>query len=89
MQFYLIQQRPTDHNGPQATTKGHSLRLSNSVLADQLERIDFALKDIRETLLNFPADNTHPYVIEKLAERDTYLTRWMKVTSELRANFNN
>jgi hypothetical protein len=64
------------------------LKPSNSVLADKLERIEYSLKDIREVLLNYPADNTHPYVIEKLAERDTYLTAWMKVTAQLRANFN-
>ena len=51
-------------------------------LATKLERIEYSLKDIREALRLYP-DPSHPYVQEKLTERDGLLSQWQRVTAQL------
>ena len=60
------------------------MRQAKRDLAAKLERIEYSLKDIRETLRLYP-DPSHPYVQEKLAERDGYLGQWQRVTAQLRS----
>lgn len=47
-----------------------------------MARIEYSLKDIRETLRLYP-DPSHPYVQEKLEERDNFLTQWTTVNKRL------
>lgn len=60
--------------------RGFSLPCTNEEI---MARIEHSLADIRATLRNYPADTGHPYVAEKLTERDDLLGQWEVVNRRL------
>lgn len=50
---------------------------------DKLSSIEYALADIRDVLRG-RTKPTHPYILEKLAERDKFLIVWNKENRKLR-----